>query len=143
MNLMQSSHNLDKKKRLIIPSSLRDILSGDTLIIHADTKYNFYLQSLEIYEKKYQEYKEYLKRKLEREKILYEEYNRALNMYDIHTIAKVDKDSNYRVVIPDYVVKKYDIDNSVFLCSTHEHVKVFKNEETYEQYKYEYNFRTF
>ena len=136
MEMRITKNALDSKNRLIIPSANRDILPNvDKAVYTYETDINFKVQSLLTYERKYEDLKERLIEALANGKITYEEMQKQLDKYDLSEYARTNIDSQYRITIPEPLLEKYEIYGEVIVARTHDHNKIFANEENLNKYR--------
>ena len=127
----KSIHNMQDKNRIILPkNSMAE--NEDTLCFIRENELTFSIYNLKTI-------KEQIKRleKLKNSSNI-DEINKieeAINRLTFSIIGKNDVDKQNRVTIPKMVVNEYDLDGQLIFQGSNDHIKVFNDEEKYQEYQ--------
>jgi len=124
MFIGEYAHNLDDKKRLLIPTKLRKNLGKKAIITHGFEK------CIALYP--ITEWKLLTKKLANLPKG--KASTRALNRFFIAGAVEVDVDGIGRILIPDFLKKFASLRNKVILAGVHDRIEIW-DEKSWEIYK--------
>ena len=127
----KSIHNMQDKNRIILPkNSMAE--NEDTLCFIRENELTFSIYNLKTIE-------EQIKRleKLKNSSNIDElsKIEEAINRLTFSIIGTNDVDKQNRVTIPKMVVNEYDLDGQLIFQGSNDHIKVFNDEEKYQEYQ--------
>lgn len=127
----KSIHNMQDKNRIILPkNSMAE--NEDTLCFIRENELTFSIYNLKTIEEQIKRL-EKLKNSSNIDEI--NKIEEAINRLTFSIIGKNDVDKQNRVTIPKVVVNEYDLDGQLIFQGSNDHIKVFNNEEKYQEYQ--------
>ena len=119
-------HTMDSKNRIILPKDTnREV--NDVLAYYKENEFTFRIYNLKTIKKQIENY---------RKEQIYdiEKYEYLINDLTMRIIATGSIDSQFRTTIPNIIMEEYKLGKSLIFHGGSDHLKIFKDEETYNQY---------
>ena len=127
----KSNHNMQDKNRIILPkNSMAE--NKDTLCFIRENELTFSIYNLKTIE---EQIKRLEKLKNSSNIDVINKIEEAINRLTFSIIGTKDVDKQNRVTIPKVVVNEYDLDGQLIFQGSNDHIKVFNNEEKYQEYQ--------
>lgn len=127
----KSIHNMQDKNRIILPkNSMAE--NEDTLCFIRENELTFSIYNLKTIEEQIKRL-EKLKNSSNIDEI--NKIEEAINRLTFSIIGTNDVDKQNRVTIPKMVVNEYDLDGQLIFQGSNDHIKVFNDEEKYQEYQ--------
>ena len=135
MYINRRKHSLDDKSRLIIPKE--SILKSDNVILLVDeNNLTFSLSDIDKYKEKEAELIMKKSKAIDdgNDKVV-EYLDAQLNLLEINILSRQQMDSDNRITMLKNIKEMYEIEKSVVLCNGYKHIKVFRDEEKFDEYR--------
>lgn len=130
--LFQTTIKKPKNNRIVIPSKT-GVEPGECLVLYSEEKY-LSIYSLKVYRQIIMEYKKIIKslrmKNLSIDRKKHELDCIYFNIYDNNIV-----DNDNRIILPKIVVNKYDFSDELYVLGAFDHLELFKDENTFENYK--------
>ena len=135
MYINRENHSLDDKGRLIIPKKSILTKENDILFVR-ENSLTFSLYNIDEYNKLLEELKLKKSKAIDSGNSGIVNYiNDQINRIMVNILGGQKIDSQNRLVILENVRKMYEIKKSVLLCNGDNHIKVFRDEEKFNEYR--------
>lgn len=135
MYINRGKHSLDDKGRLIIPKKSILTKENDILFVR-ENSLTFSLYNIDEYNKLLEELKLKKSKAIDSGNSGIVNYiNDQINRIMVNILGGQKIDSQNRLVILENVRKMYEIKKSVILCNGYKHIKVFRDEEKFDEYR--------
>lgn len=122
----KSYHTMDDKNRIILPKDTNRE-ENDELAYYKENELTFRIYNLKRVKEKIKKYEE----KYDSDPTKYEQ---LINNLTMRIIATGNVDAQYRTPIPKQIVNEYKLQKSLIFHGGSDHLKIFKDEETYNKY---------
>ena len=119
-------HTMDSKNRIILPKDTNRE-ENDVLAYYKENELTFRIYNLKTIKKQIENY-----RKKQISDI--EKYEYLINDLTMRIIATGNVDSQFRTTIPNIIMEEYNLGKSLIFHGGSDHLKIFKDEETYNEY---------
>lgn len=135
MYINRGKHSLDDKNRLIIPKE--SILKSDKeIVLVEENNLTFSLYDIDKYNEKEAELIMKKSKAIDDGNNEVVEYLDAqLNLLEINILSRQQMNSDNRITILKNIKEMYEIEKSVILCNGYKHIKVFRDEEKFDEYR--------
>lgn len=131
----REKRNIDERHGIILPS-FTEAEEKDEICIVLENDYAFKIYNYNVIKEKLERYNRYIrdaeKRKKSRE-LLELEIKRDLCSMGI--VSKQFITSGNRILLSDHLLNKYNLKDSVIICGSEDHVKIFSSDENVEEYE--------
>lgn len=122
----KSYHTMDDKNRIILPKNTNRE-ENDELGFYKENELTFRIYNLKTLKKQIEDY-----RKGQLSDI--EKIDQIINDLTMRIIATGNVDSSGRTAIPKQIVEEYNLGKRLIFHGGENHLKIFKDEETYNEY---------
>ena len=126
----KSYHTMDTKNRIIIPKDTC-VEEKEQMCFYKENEITFSIYSLKTIKKEILRLKTRIQR-CKHEDI--EKNQKVLNDFIMRIIDYTHVDAQRRMVIPNAIVNEYKLEKSLIFHGGSDHLKIFKDEETYDKY---------
>lgn len=122
----KSYHTMDTKNRIILPKDTNRE-ENDELGFYKENELTFRIYNLKTLKEKIEKYNQQQDSDTKK-------YEQLINDITMRIIATGNVDAQFRTSIPKVLVDEYKLEKSLIFHGGYDHLKIFKNEEMYNEY---------
>lgn len=122
---------IDNKHRLIIPNEAEPS-AGDLVCFIRENDLAFRIQSFSKYSSLLKKYRKLIMNAKDLQSKL--DYENLRSLLILSLIGKKEVGLGNRIIIPEKIIEEYNIESRVVVIGGDDHIKVFKNENTKNEY---------